>query len=60
MKAIEPKKTKKPQKRATANAATKVQFSKDAKLIPNMVYHMEKFDQFVIALSKKVEVRHIL
>lgn len=33
-------------------------FSKDAKLIPDMIYHIEKFDQLVIALSKKAKVLH--
>jgi hypothetical protein len=36
----------------------KSQLTKDAKLIPNLVYNIEKFEQKLIALSKKVKLVH--
>lgn len=46
----------KPKNAARIPAMMKAQFAKDARLIPNMVYHIERFDQFVISLSKNVKV----
>jgi len=53
------KKTKKPASSVTlVPNAVKAQLMKDKKLIPNMVYSIEKYDQQIIALSeKKKDVR---